>query len=243
MRASFSFALFALAAGCKTIGWDGAVQQWGSVREVLREGKTDARVYVFDAASGPDTVGLGALAGLEGEITIADGTTWISRATSTGKIVTTQGGAGDSAATLLVTASVPAWVELPIDQDVPLSEIASWTGFGTRAWPVAPFIVRGRLLDLEAHVAHGACPRAGEVPPGREPARRRAASAFGTLVGFWARDGAGTITHQGEDVHAHVIVRGAESWTAHVDRVRIGAGSTLYVPRDQERVSVTYPTR
>ena len=76
-------------------------------------------------------------------------------------------------------------------------------------------------------------PGAGTPPPGKEPVTRREAFTFGTLVGFWARDGAGTITHHGTRVHAHVLVRSDTPYTAHVDTVRVGAGSVLRIPRER----------
>lgn len=236
-----SFLLLVLVLpACRTVGWDGKVERWGSMREVMREGRTEGRVLVFSAAHGPDTVGIGALAELAGEVSIVDGATWITRSTASGRLATSQGAAADAQAALLVTASVPEWVELPVDRDIALDDIPEWAGFAAREWSVAPFVVRGKLLDVETHVLHGACPYAGDVPTDRQPVRRKTAFAFGTLVGFWARDGAGTITHAGQSVHAHAIVRGEESYTAHVDRVRIGAGSVLLVPRDREHVSPSH---
>lgn len=207
------------------------------MREVMHDGRTEERARIVEAARGPDVVGIGALTGLAGEISIVDGAVWITRSLPANRLATTQGAASDEGATLLVTASVPEWIELPIDRDIDLDELPAWAGFTARDWPTAPFVVHGRLIELEAHVLHGACPYREPVPVGKEPVRRRAASTFGTLVGFWARDGAGMITHAGQTVHAHAIVRGDETWTAHVDRVRIGAGSTLRVPRDREHLN------
>ncbi|MBK7877618.1 MAG: acetolactate decarboxylase [Planctomycetes bacterium] len=226
-------------SACRTVGWDGTIWQKGTMREVMRDGRTEERARVVEAARGPDVVGIGALTGLAGEISIVDGAVWITRSLTGRRLATTQGAAAEEGATLLVTASVPEWVELPIDREIDLEDVPAWAGFPNRDWTVAPFVVRGHLLGLEAHVLNGACPYREPIPTGKEPVRRSAATTFGTLVGFWARDGAGTLTHADQTVHAHVIVRGDETWTGHVDRVRIGAGSIVRVPRDREHLNRT----
>ena len=104
-------------------------------------------------------------------------------------------------------------------------------------WPVVPFVVRGVLVDLEAHVLRGACPMAGAVPPGKEPVRRRERQAFGTLVGFWTREAPGALTHAGQSLHTHVVLRGGESFSGHVERVRIAPGATLLLPRPTKYVT------
>lgn len=229
--------LLSLTTGCATIGWDGEVHSFGSVREALRDGDTHGRVRLVDAARGADTVGVGALAGLAGEITIADGVTWITRANADGTLSTTRGMATGDEATLLFTAHVSEWAELSVDSELPLASLPAWAGFPASEWATIPFVVHGRFVQLEAHVVNGACARKEPVPAGKEPVRRRAAQGFGTLVGFWARDGAGAITHVGENVHAHVLVNGEPAYTAHIDRVRIAPGSTVLVPRKRERVN------
>lgn len=232
-----------LLSACRTVGWDGTVWRAGSMMEVMRDGRTEERARIVEAARGPDVVGIGALTGLAGEVSIVDGAVWITRSLPGGRLVTTQGAAADEGATLLVTASPPEWTELPIDRDIDLEELASWAGFESRDWSVAPFVVQGRLIDLDGHVLNGACPYREPIPAGKEPVRRHAAMVFGTLVGFWARDGAGTITHAGQTIHAHAVVRGDETFTAHVDRVRIGGGSILRVPRDREHLPRTNSAR
>jgi len=229
--------LLSLLASCRAVGWEGQVQVYGSLREALALGQSQARVRVADVASGGHLIGIGVLAGLEGEITIANGATWIARADAQGRVASLPGMALEDQATFLVLTSVPEWLEVPVDSPVELADLGRWAGFGALEWPMVPFIVRGTLIDLDAHVLRGACPQAGAVPPGKEPVRHRAARSFGTLAGFWARDGAGVVTHAGQDVHAHVILQGETPFSGHVERVRIGAGATLLVPRPHSYIS------
>lgn len=227
--------LLAVTAGCQTVGWDGAVSSVGTVREVNMLGDTRGRVKLVDAGLAANTIGVGALTGLAGEITIAEGATWITRKDANGELRTTRGMALDDEATMLFTAQIDEWIELQIEGELPLSGLPRWAGFTATEWATVPFIVKGRLVQLDAHVVHGICARAATFPAGMEPARVHAAQSFGTVVGFWARSGAGVITHPGEDIHAHVIVNGEPAYTAHVDNVRIAAGATVLVPRVLER--------
>ncbi|MFM1816848.1 MAG: hypothetical protein RLZ98_3543, partial [Pseudomonadota bacterium] len=64
------------------------IEQYGAMREVMREGKTEARVTVCDVASDASMFGVGALEGLGGEVTIDAGEVWVSRVDA-GKPVTT----------------------------------------------------------------------------------------------------------------------------------------------------------
>jgi alpha-acetolactate decarboxylase len=225
--------LVLIAPACRSVGWEGEVQQYGTVREALHQGHSQARVRVADAAHAESCVGLGALAGLAGEVTILDGATWVTRAGPNGVLQTAQT-AGDEQATLLVTAQVHEWIEMQIESELSLAELPAQAGFAAGEWASLPFVVRGRLVALDAHVLNGACPESGSPPAGSEPVRRHEAQTFGILVGFWVREGTGVITHAGQSLHVHVIVPGERAYTAHVDRVRIAAGSTLYVPRTHE---------
>ena len=62
--------------------WDGTIQQWGAMRDVLALGKTQARVKLADVVKEPHAYGVGAVAGLMGEVTILKLTSRSSKASS-----------------------------------------------------------------------------------------------------------------------------------------------------------------
>jgi hypothetical protein len=70
------------ASACSSTPWNEPVATWGTMREVMHDGRTEGRVRLGDAAAAPDAIGLGALAGLSGEIVILDGAVWTSRRTA-----------------------------------------------------------------------------------------------------------------------------------------------------------------
>ncbi len=238
-RSPLHLAVLALVlSSCRSIGWEGEIKRWGTVVEVMRDGRTEGRVRLVDAAQGPETIGVGALEGLAGEISIVDGATWTSRVGPNGRVTTLHGSAQDERATFLVTADVGDWVEIPIEVDMDLDQFVQLTGWRGGDWNSVPFVVKGKLEALRSHVVNGACPKSSAAVGAHAPARRDSEDVFGMLVGFWTRDTSGTLTHPGESLHVHAIVNGdGGGYTSHVESVRLSAGSIVRVPRQQQWVS------
>jgi acetolactate decarboxylase len=220
-------------ASCSSSGWDGSVQSWGGMREVMRGGRTQARISLSAAARSSRTLAIGALEGLGGEVVMVRGEIWVAD-TSGGRLACGLAGVDDERrATLLVSADVPRWREIELreavrDLDQLLGRVAQEHGLaGLRAWP---FVVEGTTSRLDAHVLRGGCPFAGEVEPGREPIRRSFEDARARLVGFHAPGAAGELTHHGTSSHVHVVIAGSQPFVGHVDRVELAPGAVLSVP-------------
>lgn len=211
------------------------MRTWGTMREVMHDGRTEGKVSISDAAASPHSVGIGALAGLAGEIAIIDGDVWISRATAPPRIETTHGcSAGDRAALLAVT-NVTSWNEIAIDRDVAPGELDSLLNSfaernGLARCETFPFVIRGDFDDLDAHVLNGRCPYAGPGSSETDPVRAQTKSASGRLVGFFTRLEPGILTHHGSQTHVHVLLEGDTPFVGHVDAVRIRKGATLRLP-------------
>jgi hypothetical protein len=193
-----------------------AVETWGGMRETLREGNSQARVALTEV-SAPGVIGVGALAGLEGEVTIVDGRVLVARA-SGDVCEVADADAGDQA-TLLVCASVEQWREYPVgacDSYVELEEqIAQHLerrGYDRRR--PTPVRIRGRAPSIDYHVIAGACPIAD--PDGPAPWRFRGRLDQVELLGIYVEGAAGTLTHHTHHSHLHVV---AEGRTGHLDEV------------------------
>jgi acetolactate decarboxylase len=214
--------------------WNGQIHYWGTMYEALGQGKTQARVTIREAAASPHTVAVGALSGLTGEITIIDGKAWIAQDASSA--VAGDPAASSHSATLLVSATVPAWqtvaLETPISPDnleSTIQSIARKSGIDTSK--PFPFVIEG-VVDAEAHVVRGQCPHAAAI--GAEtslpPDRFSVSDNNATLVGFFAESGAGTITHHGGLTHVHIVVPGAPPLSGHVDSVTVRSSAALRLP-------------
>lgn len=217
--------------------WDGEVRVYGVLRAMMHEGRTEARVSLDAMLPSPDLYAVGALAGLAGEITVAGGQAYLSRAAEGDRVtteVTTSPGAG---AALLVAARVPAWSSVTVEEPIPFEEFDEAIGrladsAGMSLDARFPFLLEGEFEELQWHVIDGS-----RLPPGasshrdhlsagvREQRRRSAA----VLVGFYSGNDQGVFTHKGSKTHLHAVLDQPLS-SGHVDHVVIPAGVTVRFP-------------
>lgn len=208
--------LLLLLSACRSAPEPVPLETWGGMREALREGRSEARVALAEVAV-PGTYGVGALAGLEGEITIVDGRALVARV-SEGACGVTEAAPGDQA-TLLVVARVPRWRELPLADCDGYAELeaqvaAQLERAGIDPRQPTPLLVRGRAPSIDYHVIAGSCPIAN--PDGPAPWRYHGPLDRVELVGVHAEGAAGTLTHHTHRSHLHVV---AEGRTGHLDEV------------------------
>ena len=205
------------------------IQTWGTMREVLREGKSEERITLTKLPS-EHTIAIGALAGLAGEITVLNGVVHV--ATFDNGELNSGPSQNGARATLLVMAEVPAWREqdLPALADFSSVEQAVRTAAlkaGIDVTQPFPFVVEGLAADLSLHVIAGACPIA--TPDGSSPGRFSDQERTVTLVGFYAENQEGRMTHHNRSSHVHVIVEGADI-SGHLEEVSFAAGARLRLP-------------
>ena len=227
-RTQLSVMILAALGACAPLrpDTDIAVQSWGTMREVLRRGRSHARVELADLAK-HTTIGVGALAGLAGEVTIVDGRVLVATVDDSGCRVR-DAQAGD-AATLLVLAEVARWQELPLpdcrnyrELDAAIASALEAAGFDRRK--PTPVRIRGRGERIGYHVIAGACPIAN--PSGPKPWRFVGALESVELVGIYVEGAAGRFTHHLHKSHLHVVAAGR---MGHLDSVHL-RDAVLVVP-------------
>ena len=91
-----------------------SVASWGTMREVLRGRQDQARVAPLEVV-GPRTFGIGALAGLAGEITVIDGRVLVSEGAAGARSGRLRAARAEDRATLLVLADVERWETHELD--------------------------------------------------------------------------------------------------------------------------------
>ena len=215
-----------------------AVAQFGEMRAVMREGHTESRIPLADAIARPHAVGVGALEGLAGEITIVDGDVWVSRVTETGLRVTGPDPIDGDRATLLTLAHVPRWQAVTIDKVAEGRDLESLIertahAHGIDTTKPFPFMIEGNTNAIEIHVINGYCPVATDpATVDAEPWRWSSSGPLDVvIVGFFAPDMAGVMTHHGTAIHAHAVLSVKErTITGHVERLSTTAGMILRVP-------------
>jgi alpha-acetolactate decarboxylase len=198
------------------------------MREVMRDGHTEPRVRLADLTLAPATIGVGALEGLLGEVTIVDGEVQI--ATAPEHVVTNVTAIGTYHATLLSIAtpnSSEAATETGRLDESSLARLAA------RFAPLATVDVTGVVEQLNVHVARGACPHGATTPATQPHLWSAAAGTTVRLVGFYAPDAAGSLTHHGTAFHLHAIAVTAagDRRSGHVDAFVLRPGAIVRLGR------------
>lgn len=221
---------------CTTAPGGFTLSQWGVLREVLHEGKTQAKVQLADVGGSTTVVGVGAVEGLNGELVILDGQTYVSSVGSDGKLITRSGASANVGAALLIAADVPRWRTVSLgsavnaaDFDKTIFDAASAAGVDTSK--PFPFVIAGTTSSLEGHVINGACPTAGSANANHQPYRMKLGENDEvTLVGIYAENAAGVMTHHDSKTHVHVLTSEKDRIAAHVDHASLRGGARLRLP-------------
>ncbi len=229
-------------AGCQSAQ---ALQQaellrYGGMHETIGLKQHHGRVALSEVLDRPSFFGVGALEGLEGEITILDSAAVVTSVGPDGGLEPrTPAGLQ---ATLLVGRSISEWttttLEAAVSPDRLDAAIAAAGGVGLD--PAAPFmfVVEGALTDVRLHVINGACPvhaRMKKLTLGEDerPFELEAAALTGTVVGVYAARSAGELTHPATGVHAHLIWADeatGQRVTGHLERFGLAPGAVVRLP-------------
>lgn len=222
--------------------WDGTIIQFGSMHEAIGQQKHHGRVPLKSLSDRPHFFGVGALEQLGGEITIQNGNATITRVGDDGRLE--PGDVSDIQATLLVGADVPTWTEHQVVANVGFAEFDQFiadaaTKAGLNVKKPFVFVIEGTFAQLKLHVIHGACPLHSrrnqiELSGTSRPYEAEFDKRQGSLVGVFAHDAAGEITHPGTTIHMHLVYRDADSEhtvTGHIEQTGMLAGAVLRFPR------------
>jgi acetolactate decarboxylase len=234
MRIALALVVLTACRAPARSGWAGELRSWGTMREVLRDGDDRARIALAEVAR-EDVYGLGALAALEGEVTLVNGDAWITRGHPEAPW-TTRGPAGDERAALFFAIEVRSWRAVVVTHDVPAERFDAFvercaTEAGLDSSRPFPFQIEGGLTEFALHVVAGECPQ-------RARARGASTRAFelrrdaldGRLLGIYAPNSAGVVCHHGSRTHVHALLEEPSELTGHVERCGLAAGAVLRLP-------------
>ena len=169
-------------------------------------GKRDAVLDLRTLKGTSHLWGLGALGGLTGEITIADGLSLLARVGTDHSIQVTESYDGD--ATICVWAEVPSWQTTPVPSDIraysDLEMFVGDTGKKAALSQAFPFVVTGRPKQMDFHVVDAK----PDTLPGMTnhqamQIRFETHQSEATLVGFWSNQHEGIFTPRGSKMHVH----------------------------------------
>lgn len=233
--------LASMACSTASVDDSSAFVQFGAIHEAIGQGQDQARVELARIVSRKHFYGIGALEGLRGEITLLDSQAVITEVTEDGRPEATASPA--AGATMLAGRSVDSWVDIGLTGEVSPelfddTVAASATTRGIDVSKPFVFVIKGTFKDVRLHVINGACPvRARmkniELDADKRPFELNAKTMTGTIVGIYAADSVGKLTHPATSTHAHLIYEDAETGnriTGHLEQVGLAEGTILMLP-------------
>ena len=230
--------LLVVSAALAACGTAPALHQYGAMRPVMREGRTEPRVELFHYAS-LGFYGVGAMSGLDGEVTIDDGAVWVSRVEGDDIATTGPQAEPDAFATLLTVGCGRDWQQITLvdASDGPAIEDAIATLAADHGMPVeGPLLVtiEGCAAQVGVHVVAGACPHA--TPDADAWRLTLEGGAPIRIVGVFAAGRAGELTHHGTRIHLHAIFdHEGRPATAHIDSMTLEPGALLRIATPTSR--------
>jgi alpha-acetolactate decarboxylase len=213
---------------------------FGSFQQMTHTGDTKGQVKLASVPQAPGTWGVGATAGLRGEILVHGGNVLVSRGSDLdGK--TTAAKPGEEAV-LFASATVQAWTDVTLPRDMDQAAVETFVVEQARArgidveQPFA-FLIDGTFPRLRWHVVTGDKPSGAGGGHGGSHANLvsgmrefHAPDSTGRLVGIYSGKAlAGVVSHVGERFHLHYADRLA-SVSGHVDAYAVAAGAVLKLP-------------
>lgn len=220
----------------------------GNFQRMMHTGHTPGQVALAALAQQGGTWGLGATAGLKGEIVQLDGKLLVSPGgDEQGRVRPPQDG---EQAVLFASARVQAWHDIAVPRDMDAAAFEAFVKQRAEALGLAleqPFVFRveGRFPHMLWHVVTGEPGPGGDqgVQGGhgghgaghanqRSDMRQfRQPGASGQLIGVYSGAALeGVVSHPGERFHVHFADRDA-TVSGHVDRYSVAAGAVLRLPQ------------
>jgi alpha-acetolactate decarboxylase len=239
----------ALAAACsrgggEVRGAEGAaaapslVRTHGSFEAATRQGKTSKVVDLAPLRADKQSLGLGLLSSLRGEVTMFDGQVFLSLPNQDGSFRTEELGAHQDGAAFMVVASVPHWQTVQLPKNTSLDELPAALeelaqGAGLDVEQPLPFMIEGGVGNLTLSVVDGSA-FAGDrqvSDDALKTASRKVtrASCQGTGVGFFAKGDHPEFLAEGTAVHLHFVEQ-LTKLAGHVESVDLPSGTSFRLP-------------
>ena len=211
----------------------------GNFESMINTGDVSGKIKLSQLKQKSGYWGLGALAGLNGEIIQINGKLLVSYGNKTN--VTNSFGTNESA-TLWMSEKVSKWQNIKITKNMDSEQFEQFVEQSALKNKIdlnKPFAFRvtGKYRNLSWHIVSGVhhhkTINTSEEEHSNHMANLRVfdqANASGELIGFYSGDKlAGVISHVDEKYHLHYINE-SETISGHVDDYSIESGSILWLP-------------
>ena len=236
------YLLLATAVADDENGGRQKIVQYGKMHEVVGQQQHQGRVALSDLIKRPGFLAVAAIEGLQGEATIFNGQVTVTTVGADGKPEPAENPASKKAA-LLVGAYVASWNDHTWDRDASadaldsrIESVAAAAGLNIEQ-PFL-FVIEGEFADVRLHVINGACPirarmKKTTIPEDKQPFEGEMSKVTGRIVGVFAKDAVGDMTHPATSMHMHLLYRDpatGKMLTGHLEQVAVSRGATLRLP-------------
>jgi acetolactate decarboxylase len=235
---------------CATVAYTpmkaGLLEFGGSQKAIFEKGKAEAVVPLAAMSGSDDVQGVGAVSGLDGEITVFKGKPFVTKVR--GDAYTMDHGSAHHA-TFAAWARVPAWADLPIPTDVKgyvdLQNFvkARAAAAGVDVSKPFPFQVAGTPAEVKWHINVDLTDGKAVTPElfAKSKANYVARNQAMDIVGFYSEQHPGVFisayapaTPPGgaarNAMHIHMVARDGKS-AGHIDNLTLAPGMVLRLPR------------
>jgi len=243
---SFGLMLAACAAYVIQSRKEGLVEYAGSQKNIFATGKADKALTVANMVTGPDSFGVGAAAGLDGEITVYRGTPYVTKVR--GNEVVVDHGVRHGAV-FAVWTKQSKWSEEPVPAEVKgyvdlqrfVKERAASAGIDvTKPFP---FLLVGTPAEVKWHVNVDRTEGKPITPElfAKSKANYVAKNEPMDIIGFYSENHPGIFisalapaikpdSGARNAMHIHMVSRDGKT-SGHIDDLTLAPGMTLRLPR------------
>lgn len=232
----FFLVLNILFFGCSTKESEYEIYHVGALKKVMKENNMIAHIHLDTIKNKQNLYALGALEDLEGEVTIFNGTPFISKSKD-GENVSIHKNFNHKAAFLVYT-NVPKWREIIIPNNIAEKDSLEFFIYQTAkshkidiSKPF-PFLIEGKAERISWHVINW------DINDSEHTHEKHVKSgAHGELTnqnisifGVYSDKHHGVFTHHTTNLHMHVLTEDRKI-AGHLDDLRLGENMILKLPK------------
>lgn len=250
MKKTTGVALIIITAACATATVpavrDGLIEYYGSQKTIFDTGKAEAKVPLTAMSGANGAFGVGAVAGLDGEITVYEGKPYVTKVRGSGF---TMDHGHDHAAIFAVWTKNTQWRDEPLPEsvktylDLQRHVKARAAAAGIDMAKPFPFLLTGAPAELKWHINV-------DLTEGKPVSRELFAKSKANyvmknqpvdIVGFYSEKHPGVFISayapaiKEKDVknaiHVHLVTKDGKS-AGHIDDLTFSGGMTLRLPKN-----------
>ena len=249
MKKTTVVAMSVLLGACATVTVpavkDGLVEYYGSQKTIFDIGKAEAKVPLAAMSGDAASFGVGAVAGLDGEITVFDGKPYVTKVRGNGY---TMDNSQDHAAVFAVWTTNKAWRDEPLPAEVKTyldlqrHVKARAAAAGIDVGKSFPFLLTGTPVEVKWHINVDLTE--GKPIDSKLFAKSKANYVMKNepvdIIGFHSEKHPGVFISayapaiKDKDVkntiHFHLVSKDGKS-AGHIDDIVLGTGMTLRLPQ------------